>query len=340
MIFFGIFYMMLLANFQSIRPSYETAQAETIEWLIQVHGEKVREKLSHVGCKPEHIGKRGHVLALKELPTKESLSSRSKIYQQKVEAIFEQYYPPGSNAPEHLIHVSCTGYVSPSGAQAIVSKQGWNTTVTHAYHMGCYGAFPAIRIASGLLKNQIDIVHTEICSLHTNPFNQRLDQLVSQSLFADGFMKYSVVHETDQPHLKVVSLQEEIIPHSLHAMSWNVAEYGFEMSLAKEIPVLIARYLPGYLNRLCNKSTKKPLFAVHPGGPKILNHIQKLLSLSDDQMSYSFQILKDFGNMSSATIPHIWQKILEDPKIPSLTPIISMAFGPGLTISGGLLEKA
>jgi predicted naringenin-chalcone synthase len=289
------------------------------------------------------------VYRLHEAPSGKDLSTRTQIFQQEVDRLFEQYYPENATAPDDLIHVTCTGYVSPSGAQKIVSKRGWGqyTTVTHAYHMGCYGSIPAMRMGSGFLqsakeKQRVDIVHTEICCLHTNPSRHGIDQLVSQSLFADGFMKYSATRETDLPHLKVLAVQEEIIPDSVQAMTWNVGEWGFQMSLAKEVPVLITRHLPAYLNRLYTKAGVQtaPLFAVHPGGPKILLYIQELLSLTDHQMSYSLQILKEFGNMSSATLPHIWQRILEDPQVAEGTPIVCLAFGPGLTIAGAVLEKS
>lgn len=360
---------MLLTDFQLIRPPFETTQEETLNWLVEAHVKAegneefrpvIREKMWHVGCKPDRIAKRGHVLddflhldwdrmkvyRLNESRSGMDLSLRAKIFAENVEKIFDQYFPEGAVAPDDLIHVSCTGYVSPSGAQKIVSKRDWGhqTTVTHAYHMGCYGSIPAIRMGRGFLsqspaKKRIDVVHTEICCLHTNPSMHQIDQLVSQSLFADGFMKYSMIREAEQPHIKIHNIREEIIPNSTKAMTWDVVEWGFQMSLAKEVAVLITRHLPLYLERLCQIDLRNAIFAVHPGGPKILTHVQKLLNLTDHQMSYSFQVLKEYGNMSSATLPHIWQKILLDPNVPSQTPIISLAFGPGLTIAGALMEK-
>lgn len=364
---------MFLADFHLIRPSFESTQEETLDWLVEAHTKSesfcnndpsfrqtIKEKLWHVGCKPERVAKRGHVLGdflhrdweqmkvyrLHESPTGKDLSTRAKIYEAEVDQIFNQYYPEGASPPDDLIHVSCTGYVSPSGAQKIVSNRNWGTctTVTHAYHMGCYGSIPAIRMGTGFLSNslekkQVDIVHTEICSLHSNTSLHQLDQLVSQSLFADGFMKYSILRQTSRPRLKVCKVKEEIIPNSLKAMTWNVVDWGFQMSLAKEVPVLITRHLPGFLDRLCKGVQTNALFAVHPGGPKILVHVQELLGLSDRQMQFSFQILKEYGNMSSATLPHIWQRILEDPTVSDSTPIISLAFGPGLSICGALMEK-
>ena len=358
---------MHLLDFQIIRPSFESTQEDTLNWLVEAHvkaegnddfREVIREKIWNVGCKPDRIAKRGHVLAdflhynwekmqvyrLHEEPQGKDLSVRVKIFQEEVEKIFERYFPEESDAPDDLIHVTCTGYVSPSGAQKIVSNRMWGelTTVTHAYHMGCYGSIPAIRMGKGFLKSdeakkRVDIVHTEICSLHSNPSKHHLDQLVSQSLFADGFIKYSIAKNSDQPNIQVHAVKEEIIPKSTKAMTWDVVEWGFQMSLAKEVAVLITRHLPGYLKNL--GVPKNALYAIHPGGPKILLHVQELLNLSDKQMAYSFQILKEYGNMSSATLPHVWERILNDPDVPYGTPIVSIAFGPGLNIAGALMEK-
>lgn len=374
---------MILSDFQIIRPSYEIGQEDALNWLLDAHTEAesrisnadkesfrkhLSEKLWKVGCKPDRISKRGHMTPdylhknwdqmelyrLTHSPEGENLSIRSRHFGKYVDEIFLQYYPEEQACPpDDLIHVSCTGYVSPSGAQKIASLRNWGhqTTITHAYHMGCYASIPAIRMALGFLsygsnKNRTDIVHTEVCSLHTNPSNHNTDQLVSQSLFADGFIKYSVKRFDENTHLKVLAVHEEIIPASIDAMTWSVAHWGFEMTLAKEVPVHISRFLPQFLKTLAGKSgialeklLSEAIFAVHPGGPKILVYIEELLRLKKSQMAYSFEILKNYGNMSSATLPHIWDAVLRDPQVASNTPIVSLAFGPGLSITGSIMEK-
>ena len=375
--------MVLLTNFNSMRPPFETTQADTFDWLIEAHCQAERKKgledskltffrktleetFWRVACNPGAIEKRGHILPdflhqdwekmkiyrLFDSPQGEGLSKRAQKFEEYVESVFDTYYPENCNPPNEIIHVSCTGYVSPSGAQALVSKRNWgmHTTVTHAYHMGCYGAFPAIRIGKGLLKDprsQADIVHTEICSLHSNPSLHGLDQIVSQSLFADGFIKYTLSQRSSLPHLKVLNIHEEIIPKSIKSMTWSPADWGFQMSLSKELPVLITKSLESYLERLFlgirpldPSQIKRSLFAIHPGGPKILQYIQDLLQLSESQVSHSKQILQRYGNMSSATIPHIWQAMLDDPEVANHTQIISLAFGPGLSIAGAIMEKS
>jgi predicted naringenin-chalcone synthase len=345
--------MVVLRGFNSIRPAHETAQEEILEWLATAHaqdGEEHRAKLYHVGCKPPAIQKRGHVLPLFESPQSSDLEKRTRHFEVHADQIFEAFYPGSSLSPENLIHVTCTGYISPSGAQKLVSRRGWGakTTVTHAYHMGCYGAIPAIRMARGFSHQggRTDIVHTEMCSLHNNTSLHAADQLISQTLFSDGFIQYSVEQGTpDQPHFRLLSVREEIIPDSIESMSWNVASWGFKMSLAKELPVQIARALPEFLARLAHQANVKvktllqeALFAVHPGGPKILQQVQRRLELQDHQMAHSILILQNFGNMSSATLPHIWKGMLEDPTIADGTVILSLAFGPGLTICGTVMQ--
>ena len=182
--------------------------------------------------------------------------------------------------------------------------------------MGCYGALAAIRMGGFLflsLAPSVDIVHTELSSLHMHPLRHSIEQLLVQSLFADGFIKYSLTSQTDQPHFKTLGLLEEILPESSESMTWRCEDHGLSMTLSREVPVLINRSLDGYLTRLSalskvDLSTIKAqaLFAVHPGGPKILDYVEKRFSLTPEQMRYSRAVLRDYGNMSSATLPHIW----------------------------------
>jgi predicted naringenin-chalcone synthase len=109
---------------------------------------------------------------------------------------------------------------------------------------------------------------------------------------------------------------------------------------------LISRSIDGYLDRLCQGAglhkqevLKNAYFAIHPGGPKILQQIKDLLKLEQSQIEHSVHVFKHFGNMSSATLPHIWERMLQDPTVPKNAQIVSLAFGPGLSISGGIFEK-
>lgn len=82
------------------------------------------------------------------------------------------------------------------------------------------------------------------------------------------------------------------------------------------------------------------LFAVHPGGPRIIDKVAALLELTPGQVEASRGVLRDCGNMSSATLPHIWARMAANPAVPAGTLITSLAFGPGLTVYGAMLRKA
>lgn len=357
---------MRIGEFESIRPPFETRQEETLAWLVEAHVEaekrsvgladpdsfraQIAEQVARVCCKADRVSARGHVVAdylhrqwdemeiyrLDERPEGADLGNRCKAFEVHVDRVLEKMYATG-DAPDELIHVTCTGYVAPSGAQKLVARRGWNCHITHAYHMGCYAALPALRIAAGYQalnpQAKIDIVHTEICSLHTHPLEHGADQLVAQSLFADGFIRYRVGAEG--PAFETLQFEELLIPNTEEQMTWNLSGWGFSISLARQIPLQIVRALPGFLKRF--EGWEKTLFAVHPGGPKILDYIQSGLALSPEQLHHSGEVLRKWGNMSSATLPHIWQDMLAS--VPVGQMIMSLAFGPGLTLYGSLMRR-
>lgn len=379
-----------ICNFKMRSPRFQSTQEYALDWIADSHimaesisrkkmseGERqdfeegFRKRLHQVCCKPDMIHTRGHELddflhknwdgmliyRLGQFPQGVGLEARQNIHREFVDSIFEYYYNNESDPPEDLIHVSCTGYVSPSSAQKVVSQKKWGetTTVTHLYHMGCYASIPAIRLGSAYVgqksAHRTDIVHTELCTLHLNPSSHLAEHLVAQSLFADGFMKYSICNELHaqqlgKSYLKIHTTYEQMIPNSSQAMEWLMTDWGFQFVLSKEIPFLIAKQIKSYVETLCEKAKLSPqemlekaVFAIHPGGPKIIQHAQRLLGIRNDQVKASLQILHKHGNMSSATLPHVWENIIHDAAILNGTKIISLAFGPGLIIAGAILEK-
>ncbi len=286
-----------------------------------------------------------------------SILDRANFFSERAFEVFHKFYNLDSNftRPDHIIHVTCTGYISPSAAQKIVAEKNWNhtTEITHAYHMGCYASMPAVRLAKSIVKSeneenksfQVDIVHNEMCGLHMNAQAQTPEQMVVQTLFADGHVKYSATSGKNKNslNLKVVTVLEKIVSESVGDMSWIPAPWGMQMNLSREVPGKIKPELKSFLVALCEKAKlsqmdiKDAVFAVHPGGPKIIDSVQEVLELTEDQIKESRKILFERGNMSSATLPHIWNEILES-NYPVGTKVISFAFGPGLTIFGSIFE--
>lgn len=380
---------MRLTGFEIQRPPYETEQARLLDWVAEAHGRargrleglgadaqaqhaaRVRRLLERVGCGPDKIHRRGHVVRDIDVPPGDAeiydlaahpagmgTAARSRVYAREVTRYLDEAYAAVTEPPSELVHVTCTGYVSPSAAQSMVASRGWGelTRVTHAYHMGCYAAFPALRIAAGALglprplasrrPARVDIVHTELCSLHFDPSVHTLEQLVVQSLFADGFIRYSLVPDDRGPGLQVLAVDEQLLAGCGGAMGWALGDHGMQMTLSTEVPELIAGSVRAFVLRLlasagldAARGLGDVIFAVHPGGPKIIDRIRTVLELDESQVAASRQVLADHGNMSSATLPHVWARLVADPAIAPGTAVVSLAFGPGLTLAGALLRR-
>lgn len=286
---------------------------------------------------------------------------RMEWFKSKMGYVFDQFYSKTKSSPENLIHVTCSGYSSPSVAQEAVIERNWNSVqVTHSYHMGCYGAFPAIRtgsslIAASLNNGRVDVVHTELLSAHLNLTEFSPANTMICSLFADGFIGYSLYEEKsfmsddsipEKKGLRILASHEVIIPDSLEDMSWDLGEYNFLMTLSKRVPVFIRKNIKSFLTTLCEKcgvsleeQRSKMYFAIHPGGPKIIDYVVSEIGISAEQARWSYEVLREHGNMSSATIPYILGEIINDSTIKSGTKVVAMAFGPGLTATSLLLEK-
>ncbi len=295
--------------------------------------------------------------------TGEALDERMSLFEEVACDVFERVYAdPNAQPPDDIVHVSCSGYISPSPVQTFLSRRKWlRTGVTHSYHMGCYGAFPAVRTAVGLVgssfdslpkpKRRVDLVHTEFLSLHFDLLGDEPDNFVTSTLFADGFIKYAAYPQTEFERkgghgLKILAIDEYILPDSLPEMTLRPGPLQFDMSLSKRVPFMIRDSIGDFVTSICEqvgldfeREKHAMIFAIHPGGPAILNQIRSRLGIEESQIALSRKVLYENGNMASATAPHIWQLIVNSDEIAAGSKILSMAFGPGLTVIGALFEK-
>ena len=286
---------------------------------------------------------------------------RSQAFRHFANQIFEDLFAEESRIPANLLHVTCTAYESPSAPQILASSKGWDsTTVTQVYHHGCHASVPALRVASGLVaaasaqgrleEAEVDVVHTELHTLHADPVRRTPDQIVGHSLFGDGVIAYRMwAPESSQSvsdrSFELLATHESIIPDTTDLMTWSIVDSGMHMILDKAIPDQIAGHINLFVHDLYEragllKSRDFPesLLAIHPGGPRILDKVRDALNVTEEKMSRSRQMLFDRGNLSSATAPHMWADILADHSIPSDTLVLTLVFGPGLTAAGALLR--
>ena len=250
----------------------------------------------------------------------------------------------------HVVTVSCTGFYNPGPDLDLVRGLGLpeGTERYNIGFMGCYGAFPALRMADQFCRARPDAVVLVVClelsSLHLQ-FREEADSLLANSLFADGAAAAILsAHPPaeDCPALAVNSFASALAPEGAGDMAWKIGDHGFDIRLSTYVPNIIAANIGGIVEGVLRDAPwdKEEIgtWAVHPGGRSILDKIEEGLQLDPDQLADSSEVLRNYGNMSSATVLFVLKRILNRPGLDEPHPVCAMAFGPGLTIETGLLE--
>jgi predicted naringenin-chalcone synthase len=125
-------------------------------------------------------------------------------------------------------------------------------------------------------------------------------------------------------------------------MAWSIGDRGFDIALSSYVPKIIGANIREFIEPSLAASGLAPAdvetWAVHPGGRAIIDQVQTSLALRPEQVRASREVLRDYGNMSSASILFVLRNILEHPSRSGVEKVCAMAFGPGLTVEMALLE--
>lgn len=257
----------------------------------------------------------------------------------------------------HVVTASCTGFHAPGPDYEIVRALGLSDSVQryHLGFMGCYAAMPALRAARQFCLADPDavvlVVSAELCTLHLRSSDDP-DVIVACSLFADGAAAGLVTARELPTRTSAVALDRfhtAIAPEGEKDMAWTIGDTGFEMVLSTAVPHIIGETILDAIRPLFDGDAATlgafddgrigdavTHWAVHPGGRGILDRVQDRLHLSDGQLAPARTVLRDYGNMSSATVLFVIRDILAGgPEDGSR--IAAMAFGPGLTAESALL---
>jgi predicted naringenin-chalcone synthase len=292
-----------------------------------------------------------------------STKARNEVYAEEGTKLFVEAArkalaaAPGIEASDitHVVTASCTGFFAPGPDYKVVRALGLDPSVQryHLGFMGCYAAFPALRSAKAFCDADPDavvlVIAAELCSLHVRSSNNP-DTIVGSSLFADGAAA-AVVSAREipltAPALSLDHFETVLTPVGEEAMAWNIGDEGFEMVLGTYVPHIIDDHIVGALEPLLARDpslqgldySEIEHWAIHPGGRSILDKVEAKLGLTEQQLVPARETLRDYGNMSSATVMFVLKNILDQPASPGNDRICSMAFGPGLTVETALFTR-
>ncbi|WP_157071344.1 type III polyketide synthase [Curtobacterium ammoniigenes] len=256
-------------------------------------------------------------------------------------------------AVTHVITVSCTGFTQPGPDLDIVHRLGLPSTVFrhHIGFMGCAAAFPALRMAAAFCAADPTavalVVCAELCTLHVRTSDQP-DQIVANAVFADGAAAAVVTgaapdratSDGADPCLRIDGFATTVIPEGAPDMAWNIGDAGFEMVLSPRVPKLVQAHVreavAPILEQCGWEQGSVAHWAVHPGGRAIVDRVEEELVLPAEALAPARRVLREHGNMSSATVLFVLDAILSAAPEDG-DPVVALAFGPGLTVeSAGL----
>ncbi len=303
-----------------------------------------------VGCeKPE-------LFRYSDIP---DVAKRMEIYKSKVlpiataaidNAIEKLNDPASLEKITHIITVTCTGMYAPGLGIELINHYNLpaNTFHTAINFMGCNASFAALRMADLIQQNDQNamtlVVCVELCTLHFQPKDNN-DNLLANTLFADGAaaMVITSAGYADQHKLNGVQIRgfhTLTLNEGSELMAWNINPVNFEMVLSSDIPEFIGRNV-NYIFKEISQSFKLDnpediKWGIHPGGKRILDEFCKAMNMNNSEIAESYQVLQQHGNMSSVTIIFVLEELLK--KTPPNTQIITMGFGPGISVETALLH--
>ena len=247
----------------------------------------------------------------------------------------------------HLITVSCTGMSAPGLDLELLEL--WNLPVTtwrtSINFMGCYAAIHALKLADAICradtKANVLIVCVEFCTLHfQNEYTP--DNISSSLLFGDGAAAVLVTGNNDAEGMKIDHFYSSVILKNKQDMVWEMSSTGFQLTLSSYIPDLIQEDFNQLVNEAVNGASLHiddiTHWCIHPGGKKILEAVHNSLKFTNGQLQHCYDVLNDYGNMSSPTVLFVLEHIKQSLNKKQDNKIFGAAFGPGLTIETFILS--
>ena len=249
-----------------------------------------------------------------------------------------------ASAITHVVTASCTGFFAPGPDYRLVRDLGLPSTVErdHLGFVGCAAAFPALRQAARICAAEpaavVLVVCGEICSIHLRASSDP-EQIVASAVFADGAAAavVSAAPRADAPSLALEGFATALTEDGEDDMRWIIGDHGFEMTLTAEVPRIVGREVRDALAPVLARAGHVDRWIVHPGGRSILDRFEAALDLPGDALDLSRDVLRNYGNMSSATVLFILARLLDDPDLVDGSRAIGVAFGPGLTVESALM---
>lgn len=243
-----------------------------------------------------------------------------------------------------LFTISCTGFSAPNFDHHLITSLGLPPHIkrTHIGFMGCAAAVIGCTSALEALRHpdadegHVLLVAVELCSLHLQTDPSR-DNILANMIFADGCGAALFAPDSVRPaKARLVHTRSLLFPDSKEFMGWEIGNHGFEMMLSSQLPEIIQDHAVPAARAILGDIGLRPedirSWALHPGGRAIIDALQTGMALTDEQVAPSRTILRENGNMSSASILFVLKEVFLQRHLDRGEWLCAIAFGPGLTM--------
>lgn len=250
------------------------------------------------------------------------------------------------NAVDELIVVSCTGVDTPGLDVSIAHKLGMSPFVRRStiVGMGCHALLPALRQAAAVVLARPQatalVLTLELCTLHFQ-HDHSLRNMLGSALFADGASAVMVGSGPGNGPRWLDSLSYSDY-QTQGEMSFHPGDRGYVIHLSGRIPDILRKQVPPLVAQLLARHNLRAAdinhWLVHPGGMKILDYLQQALDLEAHHLQHSRAVLRQYGNMSSATLLFVLERLTSHQHPAPGDYGLLLGFGPGLTVELGLVQ--
>jgi alkylresorcinol/alkylpyrone synthase len=342
-------------------PHYKLTQNETMEFARELFSDSFKdiERLLPA-FQNGQIEKRHLVKDLDWFKDHHGLEEKNDIYiEQSVEygvkAITECLEsdtflsePVACSEIEAIFMISSSGIATPSIEARIMNKLPFSTHTKRIpiWGLGCAGGAAglsrAFEYCLAFPRAKVIVLSVELCSLTFQKNDRSKSNLIGTSLFADGIACALVAGdgvpttELSKKHTlaKILDTQSTTMRDSLDVMGWDVKDDGLFVVFSKSIPNLIENWLKPNVEEFLLKhdihTQDIKHFIAHPGGLKVLEAYIKALQFDESMIEHSFNILKEYGNMSSATVFYVLEEFMKRDHTRGELGLIA-ALGPGFS---------
>ena len=284
-----------------------------------------------------------------------SVTETSVLYQQQVRALGEQVARTcleqaavTASAVELLITTSCTGFMIPSLDAYLANALGFSPHVKRlpVTELGCAAGAAALARAFDYLcafpDQRVLVVAVELPSLTFQLRDLSPANIVSSALFGDGAAAVLLQGQPMAGKPRILAGESTLFPQTTGLMGFDLKDSGLHIVLSAEIPEVVCAAVPGLVEQFLGRQgltvTDLTHFLLHPGGRRVLDGLAQCLGLAEDQTAVSRTILRDYGNLSSASVLVILDRFLTTEHTRCGDLGLLLAFGPGFSAETVLLR--